>query len=276
MELHKFNKTSAVNKLHIRHNKNKYIKIGTILICIFIVSFCVLFYTYSKFTTSKKFKVVQTTVGDFSTKDYSIAYYLDDVSIDAAPTSNSGDGILKITCNNDATATWNKDTWNISITSTKTGTKCSVYFTSDSTKVDNSYYTAVNTTSDDYKAGYSSAESDSKINGEYTLIGQGTYSAGATNTYYTITCNNEIISKTNIFLVSKSTTPFTDVNLEVGGIPSHIIIKYGTNQIAYTNTNYEYQDRIALSSGTTISGNTLTVKYFGWNSSGTVYVYALK
>ena len=170
MELHKFNKKSAVNQLHIKYNKNKCIKIETILICIFIVSFCVIFYTYSKFISSKKFKVVQTTVGDFSSKDYSIAYYLDDVSIDTAPTSDSGDGILKITCNNDATATWNKDTWNISITSTKTGTKCSAYFTSDSTKVDNSYYTAVNTTSDDYKAGYIAGISGKNVTGVFNQL----------------------------------------------------------------------------------------------------------
>ena len=31
MELHKFNKKSAVNQLHIKYNKNKCIKIETIL-----------------------------------------------------------------------------------------------------------------------------------------------------------------------------------------------------------------------------------------------------
>src|SRR5574344_293311 len=67
MGLHPFNRDKALRKLRFRQHRGQYIKIGTIIlsVCIFIVT--IIYYSYSKYTVTNKFDVMQTTVGDFRT-----------------------------------------------------------------------------------------------------------------------------------------------------------------------------------------------------------------
>jgi hypothetical protein len=130
MRLHKFNPRVAKLKLKLRQNKEKYIKISTLIFSVVILIIGIIYFAYAKFNTTNKFKPIQTTVGNFTTGDYTLAAYIDNVKSDNIPTKTSGYAIDKIECNNSATATWNYDNWDITIHgATQTGTKCNVYFT---------------------------------------------------------------------------------------------------------------------------------------------------
>jgi hypothetical protein len=133
MRLHKFNPMVAKLKLKLRQNKEKYIKIGTLIFSVAILVIGILYFAYAKFSTVNKFKPIQTTVGNFSSGDYTLAAYIDNVKSDNIPTANSGYIFSKAECNNSATATWDYTKWGINIVNTtQTGTKCNVYFVSAS------------------------------------------------------------------------------------------------------------------------------------------------
>jgi hypothetical protein len=137
MRLHKFNPKIAKLKLKLRQNKEKYIKVGTLVFSVFILVIGILYFAYAKFSTVNKFKVVQTTVGNFTTGDYTLAAYIDNVKSDTFPAKNTGYSVDKIECNNSATAEWNYAQWGIFVTgTTQTGTKCNVYFVTRTTYVD--------------------------------------------------------------------------------------------------------------------------------------------
>src|SRR5574344_2162330 len=69
MRLHPFNRERALRKLRWRQHRGQYIKIGTIILSICILVIGIFYYSYSKYTVTKKFDVIQTTVGDFRYKD---------------------------------------------------------------------------------------------------------------------------------------------------------------------------------------------------------------
>src|SRR5574344_1170186 len=129
MGLHKFNKDLELKKLKYKQNKSKYIKVGTLVLSVFILVMGIIYFTYSKFTTTNKFDVVNAKVGEFVSGDYTIAAYLDGEKSNTIPAKTDGYVVDKIECNNSATATWDETNWGILITgSTTSGTKCNVYF----------------------------------------------------------------------------------------------------------------------------------------------------
>jgi hypothetical protein len=129
MRLHKFNPKVAKLKLKLRQNKEKYIKIGTLVFSVSILIIGIIYFAYAKFTTVNKFKPIQTTVGSFTTGDYTLAAYIDGTKSDTFPAKNTNHVVSKIECNNSATATWDYAKWGINIVNaTQTGTKCNVYF----------------------------------------------------------------------------------------------------------------------------------------------------
>jgi hypothetical protein len=130
MRLHKFNPRVAKLKLKLRQNKEKYIKVSTLVFSVAILVIGILYFAYAKFSTVNKFKPIQTTVGSFSSGDYTLAAYVDGVKSDTIPTSTDGYYPYKITCNNNAISEWAFSDWSIKINSTLTGTKCSVFFIS--------------------------------------------------------------------------------------------------------------------------------------------------
>jgi hypothetical protein len=129
MGLHKFNKKRALRRLHFKQNKSKYIKITSLILSIIILITGIIYYTYSKFTISNKFNVIQTKVGDFSASgDYTIAAYIDGTKADNFPAKNDNYTFDKAECTNSATATWSTLNWNVIISNvTSSGTKCNVY-----------------------------------------------------------------------------------------------------------------------------------------------------
>jgi hypothetical protein len=138
MRLHKFNSRVAKLKLKLRQNKEKYIKIGTLTISVFILIIGILYFAYAKFSTVNKFNVTQTSVGNFNT-DYIIASYINGTLSTTIPTKDAGYSVSKITCTKSASATWNYNTWSINIVgATEAETKCSVYFVTGSVYTDGS------------------------------------------------------------------------------------------------------------------------------------------
>jgi hypothetical protein len=128
MGLHKFNKDRALKRLHLRQNKSKYIKVSTLIISIIVLVFFIIYFSFSQFSTSNKFNVIQTKVGDFSKGDVTIAAYLDGNNITTIPDKSS---TLKsfIICSNDNTAYWDSTSWNMVFTTLKSlPTKCNIYF----------------------------------------------------------------------------------------------------------------------------------------------------
>ena len=72
MGLHKFNVNKAINKLHIKNNKNKYVKNGLVIVSVVVFVFTIIYFSYSKYSVTNKYNVIQTTVGTFSTCSYTL------------------------------------------------------------------------------------------------------------------------------------------------------------------------------------------------------------
>ena len=66
MGLHKFNKDYALRRIKLHKKMGVFTKNGTLIfsICILFVSIMIL--TFAKFSTTNKYNVVETTVGEFS------------------------------------------------------------------------------------------------------------------------------------------------------------------------------------------------------------------
>jgi hypothetical protein len=129
MRLHKFNRRWALIKLNLRQNKEKYIKVGTLVFSIVIFIIGITFFAFAKFNTTNKFNAVQTTVGNFTTGDYTMFAYVDGVKSDTIPSSTDGYTVYNITCTNNATGKWDTTNWSLVISgATASGTKCNVYF----------------------------------------------------------------------------------------------------------------------------------------------------
>ena len=110
-----------------QHRTNVY-KYGTILSLVLIVTISIIFFTYSKFTSSNEATVYETTVEPFIKNDYFIASYIDGEWSNEIPGKDDGYGVDKIVCDNGATATWDNDEWGINIRNATKKIKCGVYF----------------------------------------------------------------------------------------------------------------------------------------------------
>ena len=87
-----------------------------------------IYFAYSKFSVSKDTEVVRTTVGDFIQGDIVIGAYIDGEYSKTIPGKNDGYIVDKIVCDNDASASWNNDSWGILVSNLTKRTKCNVYF----------------------------------------------------------------------------------------------------------------------------------------------------
>ena len=120
----RFSKDEYLKKL--RFNKYKrylYIDIPCLLVLLIGI-----YFTYSKFNVFKEKEVVRTTVGEFISKDATIGAYIDGEYSKTIPGKNDGYVVDKISCDNDASASWNNDFWGIVLTNLTKKTKCNVYF----------------------------------------------------------------------------------------------------------------------------------------------------
>ena len=87
-----------------------------------------IYFAYSKFSVFKEEEVVRTTVGDFISGDAVIGAYINGEYSKTIPGKNDGYIVDKIVCDNDASASWNNDSWGIVLTNLTKRTKCNVYF----------------------------------------------------------------------------------------------------------------------------------------------------
>ena len=120
----KFNKDKYLKKLRFKKYK-RYLYIGIPCILVLLIG---IYFAYSKFSVFKEEEVVRTTVGDFISGDAVIGAYIDGEYSKSIPGKNDGYIVDKIVCDNDATASWDNDSWGIVLTNLTKRTKCNVYF----------------------------------------------------------------------------------------------------------------------------------------------------
>ena len=120
----KFNKDKYLKKLRFKKYK-RYLYIGIPCILVLLIG---IYFAYSKFSVFKEEEVVRTTVGDFISGDDVIGAYIDGEYSKTIPGKNDGYVVDKIVCDNDATASWDNDSWGIVLTNLTKKTKCNVYF----------------------------------------------------------------------------------------------------------------------------------------------------
>ena len=110
-----------------QHRTDVY-KYGTILSLVLIVTISIIYFTYSKFTSTSEGLVMETTVEPFIKNDYFIASYIDGEWSNEIPGKDDGYVVDKIVCDNGATGTWDNDEWGINIRNATKKIKCSVFF----------------------------------------------------------------------------------------------------------------------------------------------------
>ena len=115
-------------KLWWAQHKNDVYKYGTILSLVLIVTISIIYFTYSKFSSSNEITMYETTVEPFIKNDYFIASYIDGKWSNEIPGKNDGYVVDKIVCDNGATGTWNYSKWSIEIENATKKIKCGVYF----------------------------------------------------------------------------------------------------------------------------------------------------
>ena len=110
-----------------QHRTDVY-KYGTILSLVLIVTISIIYFTYSKFTSTNEATAYETTVEPFIKNDDFIASYIDGEWSNEIPGKDDGYVVDKIVCDNGATATWDNEEWGINIRNATKKIKCSVFF----------------------------------------------------------------------------------------------------------------------------------------------------
>ena len=114
-----------------QHRTDVY-KYGTILSLVLIVTISIIYFTYSKFSSSNEATMYETTVEPFIKNDYFIASYIDGEWSNEIPGKNDGYIIDKVVCDNGAVGTWDYNNWRIYIDNATKKTKCSLFFVTGS------------------------------------------------------------------------------------------------------------------------------------------------
>ena len=110
-----------------QHRTDVY-KYSTIILLFLIVTISIIYFTYSKFSSTNEMTMYETTVEPFIKNDYFIASYIDGEWSNEIPGKNDGYIVDKIVCDNGAVGTWDNDEWGINIRNATKKIKCSVFF----------------------------------------------------------------------------------------------------------------------------------------------------
>ena len=110
-----------------QHRTDVY-KYGAILSLVLIVTISIIYFTYSKFTSTNEATAYETTVEPFIKNDYFIASYIDGEWSNEIPGKDDGYVVDKIVCDNGAVGTWDNEEWGINIRNATKKIKCSVFF----------------------------------------------------------------------------------------------------------------------------------------------------
>ena len=124
INMKKFNKEKYLKKLRFKKYK-RYLYIGIPCLLVLLIG---IYFAYSKFSVSKEEEVVRTTVGEFIHGDVVIGAYIDGEYSNTIPGKNDGYVVKSVSCDNNATGSWNNDSWGIIVTNLTKRTKCNVYF----------------------------------------------------------------------------------------------------------------------------------------------------
>ena len=124
INMKKFNKDKYLKNLKFKKYK-RYLYMGIPCILVLLIG---IYFAYSKFSVFKEEEVVRTTVGDFISGDDVIGAYIDGEYSNTIPGKDDGYVVDKIVCDNNATGSWNNDSWGIIVTNLTKRTKCNVYF----------------------------------------------------------------------------------------------------------------------------------------------------
>ena len=114
-----------------QHRTDVY-KYSTFILLFLVVTISIIYFTYSKFSTSNEMTMYETTVEPFIKNDYFIASYIDGEWSNEIPGKNDGYIIDKVVCDNGATGTWDYNDWEIRISNATKKTKCSLFFVTGS------------------------------------------------------------------------------------------------------------------------------------------------
>ena len=114
-----------------QHRTDVY-KYSTIILLFLVVTISIIYFTYSKFSSSNEMTMYETTVEPFIKNDYFIASYIDGEWSNEIPGKDDGYIIDKIVCDNGATATWDYNNWRMYIDNATKKTKCSLFFVTGS------------------------------------------------------------------------------------------------------------------------------------------------
>ena len=115
-------------KLWWAQHRTTVYRYSTILSLILIVTISIIYFTYSKFSSTNEMTMYETTVEPFIKNDYFIASYIDGEWSNEIPGKNDGYIVDKVVCDNGAVGTWDNDEWGINIRNATQKIKCSVYF----------------------------------------------------------------------------------------------------------------------------------------------------
>ena len=110
-----------------QHRTDVY-KYSTIILLFLIVTISIIYFTYSKFSSSNEMTMYETTVEPFIKNDDFIASYIDGEWSNEIPGKNDGYIVDKIVCDNGAVGTWDNEEWGINIRNATQKIKCGVYF----------------------------------------------------------------------------------------------------------------------------------------------------
>ena len=115
-------------KLWWAQHKEQIFRIYAITLTLVLVILGIIYFSYSKFSSSNEMTMYETTVEPFIKNDYFIASYIDGEWSNEIPGKGDGYVVDKIVCDNEAVGTWDNDKWAITIENATKKIKCSVYF----------------------------------------------------------------------------------------------------------------------------------------------------
>ena len=115
-------------KLWLAQHKNDVYKYSTFILLFLVVIISIIYFTYSKFSSSNEMTAYETTVEPFIKNDDFIASYIDGKWSNEIPGKDDGYVVDKIVCDNGATGTWDNEEWGINIRNATKKIKCGVYF----------------------------------------------------------------------------------------------------------------------------------------------------
>ena len=143
----KFDRDKYLKKLKFKRAWRKYERYFYIGVPCLMITILGIYFTYSKFSSSKEEEVVRTTVGEFIHGDVVIGAYIDGEYSKTIPGKNDGYVVKNIVCDNGAVGEWNDDKWGLLTTNMTQKSKCNIYFETKKTSVVEAINVAMSTDS---------------------------------------------------------------------------------------------------------------------------------